>query len=62
MDYEKYKLTPQNDPQDGESDNDTAATRAARAALKAERDKTEQFKRKYFAQYDDIKINHREDW
>ncbi len=60
MDYEKAKLTPITEPQPKKEE--TPAEKAAREALKRQRQQTQQFKQKYFELYDDVKINHREDW
>lgn len=59
MDYEKIKLTPELEPDDKPS---TAAQREAREQLKRHRAQTQQYKQRYFEYYDDVKINHREDW
>lgn len=59
MDYEKIKLTPEIET-DGEPANE--AQREAREQLKRHRAQTQQYKQKYFEYYDDVKINHREDW
>ena len=59
MDYEKIKLTPELEPEDKPS---TAAQREAREQLKIHRAQTQQYKQRYFEYYDDVKINHREDW
>ncbi len=59
MDYEKAKLTPIDvKPKKDE----TPAEKAAREELKRQRQQTQNFKQKYFELYDDVKINHREDW
>ena len=59
MDYETIKLTPQNEPK---SEPSTAAQKEAREQLKRHRADTARYKQKYFEYYDDVKINHREDW
>ncbi|MBD5092423.1 MAG: hypothetical protein K2J16_07105 [Clostridia bacterium] len=59
MDYEKIKLTPESEPQDEPS---TAAQKEAREQLKRHRAETARYKQRYFEYYDDVKINHREDW
>lgn len=59
MDYEKIRLTPEND---GKETPSTAAQREAREQLKRHRAQTQQYKKQYFEYYDDVKINHREDW
>ena len=60
MDYEKARLTPVNEVEDGTSS--TEAKKAAREELKRHRSETQRYKQKYFEYYDDVKINHREDW
>ena len=40
----------------------TEAKKAAREELKRHRSETQRYKQKYFEYYDDVKINHREDW
>lgn len=60
MDYEKKRLTPIDDPKPKK--DETPAEKAAREELKRARSQTQQFKQKYFELYDDVKINHREDW
>lgn len=59
MDYEKARLTPIN--QTGEEPKNEAEKRA-REELNRHRQETQRFKQKYFEYYDDVKINHREDW
>ena len=59
MDYEKTRLTPINEDSALPSD---AAKAAAREQLRRARAETERYKQKYFEYYDDVKINHREDW
>lgn len=59
MDYEKIKLTPETEKAD---DNPTPAQLEAREQLKRHRAQTQQYKKQYFEFYDDVKINHREDW
>lgn len=59
MDYEKKELAPINLPKEEPS---TAAKKEARKQLKKRRQETQKFKAKYFELYDDVKINHREDW
>lgn len=59
MDYEKIKLTPESEPTDMPDD---ASHREAREQLKRHRAQTQQYKKQYFEFYDDVKINHREDW
>ncbi len=59
MDYEKRRLTPITQPSE---DDDSAARREARAQLQRFRSDTARFKQRYFEQYDDVKISHREDW
>lgn len=59
MDYGKVKLTPISEPK---KESVTEAEKQAREQLKRERAKTQKFKQDYFAFYDDVKINHREDW
>ncbi len=58
MDYEKIKLTPVCDNEGPSS----PAKKEAKEQLKRERAKTQKFKQQYFEYYDDVKINHREDW
>ncbi len=60
MDYEKARLTPINEVEDDTPS--TEAKKAARAELKRHRSETQRYKQKYFEYYDDVKINHREDW
>ncbi|MBO4380897.1 MAG: hypothetical protein J5815_01945 [Clostridia bacterium] len=60
MDYEKKRLTPINEPKPKKGE--TPAEKAAREELKRQRQQTQNFKQKYFELYDDVKINHREDW
>lgn len=60
MDFEKARLTPIND-----TDKDkeiSPAQKAAREELRRNRAQTQKYKQKYFEYYDDVKINHREDW
>lgn len=59
MDYEKIKLTPETRQED---ENPTPAQLEARKQLQLMRAKTQQYKKQYFEFYDDVKINHREDW
>lgn len=59
MDYEKKNLTPIIQPKE---EPKTAAQKEAREQLKRQRANTQTFKQKYFELYDDVKINHREDW
>lgn len=59
MDYEKIKLTPETVK---EEEDITPARLEARKQLNRERAKTQQYKKQYFEYYDDVKINHREDW
>lgn len=59
MDYGKTKLTPIEKPK---QEAKTAAEDAARAELERLRRETEKYKQRYFDYYDDVKINHREDW
>ncbi len=60
MDYEKKRLTPIDAVKTDEPD--TPARVAARKELERRRQQTAQYKQKYFELYDDVKINHREDW
>lgn len=60
MDYEKARLTPVNEIEDDTPF--TEAKKAAREELKRHRSETQRYKQKYFEYYDDVKINHREDW
>lgn len=60
MDYEKARLTPINEK--AESTPSTEAEKNAREELKRHRNETQRYKQKYFEYYDDVKINHREDW
>lgn len=60
MDYLKYNLTPLDEVK-GEEPK-TEAEKAAREELKRHRQETQRYKQKYFEYYDDVKINHREDW
>lgn len=60
MDYEKKRLTPIDDVKPKK--DETPAEKAAREELKRARQQTQNFKQKYFELYDDVKINHREDW
>ncbi len=60
MDYEKARLTPIDEVEKDEQLS--AAKKAAREELKRNRAQTQKFKQKYFELYDDVKINHREDW
>lgn len=59
MDYEKKRLTP---VQIQEDEADAASIKAAKQQLKQRRAETERYKQRYFEYYDDVKINHREDW
>lgn len=59
MDYEKAKLTPIVEQQDAPKN---AAQLSAREQLRRHRAETAKYKQKYFELYDDVKINHREDW
>ncbi len=59
MDYEKAKLSPITES--GE-DTKTAAQKEAREQLNRNRAQTQRYKQRYFEYYDDVKINHREDW
>ena len=59
MDYEKVKLSPITPPKDEPT---TAAQKEAREQLKRQRAQTQRYKQQYFEYYDDVKINHREDW
>jgi hypothetical protein len=59
MDYGKTKLTPVDDDKKEPS---TEAQKYAKEQLMRERAKTQKFKSDYFLYYDDVKINHREDW
>lgn len=60
MDYEKIRLTPQTEADD--KTPVTAAQAEAREQLKRHRAQTQQYKKQYFEFYDDVKIDHREDW
>lgn len=60
MDFEKAKLTPIDETD--KDKNSTPAQKAAREELKRNRAQTQRYKQKYFEYYDDVKINHREDW
>lgn len=60
MDYEKIRLTPINDVRSEKPE--TEAEKKAREELKRHRQDTQRFKQRYFEYYDDVKINHREDW
>lgn len=60
MDYLKYNLTPLDEAKGAEPK--TEAEKAARAELNRHRQETQRYKQKYFEYYDDVKINHREDW
>lgn len=60
MDYEKIRLTPIDEVKGAEPKNE--AEKAAREELKRHRNETQRYKQKYFEYYDDVKINHREDW
>lgn len=60
MDYEKARLTPINEVEDDAPS--TEAKKAAHEELKRHRSETQRYKQKYFEYYDDVKINHREDW
>lgn len=60
MDYLKYNLTPLDEAKGAEPK--TEAEKAAREELKRHRQETQRYKQKYFEYYDDVKINHREDW
>ena len=60
MDYLKYNLTPLDEVKGDEPK--TEAEKAAREELKRHRQETQRYKQKYFEYYDDVKINHREDW
>lgn len=59
MDYEKAKLTPQDVSKE---EPKTAAQKEAQEELNRHRQQTQRYKQQYFAYYDDVKINHREDW
>lgn len=59
MDYEKTRLTPETEKPEKDM---TAARKEARRQIERNRQQTGQFKKKYFEYYDDVKINHREDW
>lgn len=61
MDFEKARLTPIDDKPKDEKEL-SAAQKAAREELKRNRQQTQKYKQKYFEYYDDVKINHREDW
>lgn len=61
MDFEKARLTPIDDEPKDENEL-SAAQKAAREELKRNRQQTQKYKQKYFEYYDDVKINHREDW
>lgn len=61
MDFEKARLTPIDDKPKDENEL-SAAQKAAREELKRNRQQTQKYKQKYFEYYDDVKINHREDW
>lgn len=56
---DKTKLTPVDEPKD---EPETEAVRQAREDIKRARQATENYKRRYFDYYDDVKISHREDW
>lgn len=60
MDYEKRRLTPVQEVDD--HSKDSAAKAEASRQLKRYRTETARYKQKYFDYYDDVKINHREDW
>ncbi len=60
MDYEKSRLTPIVESEEHKDAN--AAQAQAREELRRHRQSTQQYKQKYFEFYDDVKINHREDW
>ena len=60
MDYLKYNLTPLDEVKGDEPKNEDE--KAARAELNRHRQETQRYKQKYFEYYDDVKINHREDW
>lgn len=60
MSKDKTKLTPVVDVTKGQEL--TPAQQRAKEQLKRARQQTQQFKKEYFVKYDDIKINHREDW
>lgn len=59
MDYEKARLTPVNDDKNAP---DNAAGQSAKELIRRQRQETQRYKQKYFELYDDVKINHREDW
>lgn len=60
MDYEKARLTPLDEVKSRQPKNE--AEKAAREELMRHRNETQRYKQKYFEYYDDVKINHREDW
>ncbi|MGN0744578.1 MAG: hypothetical protein ACI4MZ_04815 [Christensenellales bacterium] len=62
MDYEKARLTPLNEKAEKDESELTQAQKHAREELKRHRSETQRYKQKYFEYYDDVKINHREDW
>lgn len=62
MNYEKARLTPLNEKAEKDEAELTEAQKHAREELKRHRNETQRYKQKYFEYYDDVKINHREDW
>lgn len=61
MDYEKAKLSPIDSVEEDKQELSPAQIEA-RKELKRHRAETQKYKQKYFEYYDDVKINHREDW
>ncbi|MBO4694869.1 MAG: hypothetical protein J5656_02965 [Clostridia bacterium] len=60
MGKDKTKLTPIIDVD--KNKELTPAQKLAKQQLKKARQATQKYKQEYFEKYDDVKINHREDW
>lgn len=55
---DKTKLTPENE----NAKREKSDVEKYREMKKSNRQDTQRFKSNYFDRYDDVKINHREDW
>lgn len=55
---DKTKLTPENE----NAKREKSDVEKYREMKKSSRQDTQRFKLNYFDKYDDVKINHREDW
>ena len=60
MGKDKTKLTPIIETK--KEEELTPAQKQAKEQLKRARQQTQKYKKDYFDYYDDVKINHREDW